>query len=115
MDDEYGRTQKVVQKTTITSSTSETVIVTALANYYQDLYGLILANTSGTVCSVSIRSKVNGTVRLVFSVPAGETRGFMLPPAGGHNQPNHSESWTATCSASVASIEITAFALKNSI
>jgi hypothetical protein len=102
----YG---KAVQKTTITSSTSETTIVTAGgAGVFVDLYCLILANTSATACNVTIKDATAGTTRAILAVPAGETRGFALPVSSGIPQATANNNWTATCSASVASMEITA-------
>ena len=101
------------QKTTITSSTSETTIVTAVASTFLDLYGLVIANTSASACNVTIKDATSGTTRFIFAVPAGETRGFMIPESGAHLQASVNNNWTATCSASVASIEITAMFVKN--
>lgn len=102
-----------VQHTTITSSTSETTIVTAVASTYLDLYGLVIANTSATACNVTIKDATAGTTRAVFAVPAGETRGFTLPAESAIQQAAANNNWTATCSASVASISISALYIKN--
>lgn len=107
------RDLKGVQQTTITSSTSETTIVTAVASTFLDLYGLILTNTSATVTKVTIKDSTAGTTRAVIEVPATDTRGFMLPESGGIAQATVNNNWTATCGTSVASIEITALYVKN--
>lgn len=96
------------QQTTITSSTSETTIVTADATYKLMLYGLVLTNTSASATKVTIKDATSGTTRFVFQVPATETRGFMLPPDCGHKQATANNNWTATCGTSVASLEVTA-------
>ncbi len=101
------------QNTTITSSTAETTIVTAVATAMLDLYGIVIANTSGTACNVTIKDATAGTTRFIIAVPAGETRGFMLPACDGHKQAAVNNNWTATCSASVASIVITALTVQN--
>lgn len=101
------------QKTTITSSTSETTIITAVASTFCDLYGLTIANTSATACNVTIKDATAGTTRFILAIPAGETRGFMLDPGGAVPQSAVNNNWTATCSASVASIEITALYVQN--
>lgn len=106
------REMKGSQKTTITSSASETTIVTADATYKLDLYGLIIANTSATAASVTIKDSTAGTTRFVLYVPAGDMRGFVLPMDAGHLQAAANNNWTATCT-SVASIEITAMFVKN--
>ena len=107
------RDLKGQQKTTITSSTSETTIVTAVASTFLDLYGLIIANTSATACNVTIKDSTSGTTRFIIAVPAGETRGFMVGASSAVPQATVNTNWTATCSASVASIEITALYVKN--
>lgn len=107
------RDLKGVQQTTITSSTSETTIVTAVASTFLDLYGLIITNTSATVTKVTIKDSTAGTTRAVIEVPATETRGFMLSPDAGINQATVNNNWTATCGTSVASVEITALYVKN--
>jgi len=106
------RANNVNSKTTITSSTSETSIMAAVAATYLDLYGLLISNTSATACVVTIRDDTAGTTRFIISIPAGETRGFMLPRDSAHNQAVLNKPWTAQCSASVASIEITALAIQ---
>lgn len=100
------------QVTTITSSTSETTIVTADASFLLDVYGLIIANTSATACNVTIKDATAGTTRLVLPVPANDVRGFMVNPNGAHKQATINNNWTATCGTSVASIVVTALFVK---
>lgn len=122
MADKFGRaivlgalrTLKGSQKTTITSSTAETTIVTAGgANVFLDLYGLILANSSATATKVDIRDVTAGTIIATLYVPAGETRGFMLGVDSGYSQTSANTAWTAQCGTSVASIEVTALYVSN--
>ncbi len=107
------RELKGIQQTTITSSVSETTIVTAVASTFLDLYGLAIANTSATAVNVTIKDATSGTTRFVFAVPAGETRGFMVPSDSAVPQATVNNNWTATCSGSVASVQITALYVKN--
>lgn len=107
------RDLKGVQKTTITSSTGETTIVTAVASTFLDLYGLIIANTSATATSVTIKDATSGTTRAILRIPAGDTRGFILTESAAIPQAAVNNNWTATCADSVASIEITALYVKN--
>ncbi len=107
------RDLKGVQKTTITSSTGETTIITAVASTFLDLYGLIVANTSATATSVTIKDSSSGTTRVILRCPAGDTRGFMLTESAAIPQATVNNNWTATCADSVASIEITALYVKN--
>lgn len=101
------------QQTTITSSTSETTIVTADATYKLDLYCLLITNTSSTYTKVTIKDSTAGTTRFVISVPAQETRGFSLSPSGAHKQNAANNNWTATCGTSVSAIEITALTTRS--
>lgn len=108
------RDLKVQQQTTITSSTSETTVLTAGgASVFLDVYGVIVANTSATACDVAFKDATAGTTRFDIQVPAGETRGFMLNESGAHSQASANNNWTATCGTSVASIKITMLAVKN--
>lgn len=102
------REQRGNQVTTITASTAETTIVTAVASNFLDLYGLIVSNTSATAVNVAIKDATAGTTRMNIAVPANETRGFMLPASDGHKQAVVNNNWTATVSASVTSVIITA-------
>lgn len=107
------REQKARQATTITSSTAETTIVTAIAATFCDLYGLVLCNTSATATEVTIRDATAGGTVSSFMVPAGETRGFMLPESAAWTQAAANNNWTATCGTSVASLKVTALYIKN--
>jgi hypothetical protein len=66
------------QVTTITDTSGHT-IVNAVVSTYCDLYGLILTNTGASATKVTVS---DGTTSTIFYVPAGETRGFMLPESG---------------------------------
>lgn len=109
-----SRNNKIDNTIIITSSTSEVTLLPADANYFIDVYGLILANTSGTATEVEIRDTTGGTPRMVFMVPAGDTRGFMLPVSGAKTQAQKNKNWTVKCITSVASLKATGFAIKNS-
>lgn len=101
------------QQTSISASTSETTIVTAVASTFLDLYGLILANTGATTTKVSIRDDTAGTVRMIFEVPTLETRGFMLPVDSAVTQTAVNKNWTAQCASSTTALEVTALFVKN--
>lgn len=94
------------QKTTITSSTAETTIVTREMDHYLDIYSFIVANSSVTAATVTVKDSTAGTTRFIIAVPGGETRGFHGPRESAHRQTSKNQNWTATCT-SVASIEIT--------
>lgn len=101
------------QATTITTSTAETTIVTADGTYKLDLYGLVLSNSSGTATNVTIKDSTSGTTRFTIYVPAGDTRGFTLPIAGAHKQNAANTNWTATSSASITSLFVTALTVRS--
>lgn len=107
------RDLKGMQQTSISNSTSETTIVTAVASTFLDLYGLILANTGATTTKVSIRDDTAGTVRAIIEVPTLETRGFMLPVDSGLPQTAVNKNWTATCASATTALEVTALYVKN--
>jgi hypothetical protein len=107
------RDLKTQQITTITSSTSETTVLTAVASTFLDVYGVIVVNSSATATNVSFKDSTAGTTRFNIYVPAGETRGFMLSESAAVNQAAVNNNWTATSSASVASVIITMLAVRN--
>ena len=107
------RDLKINQFTTITSSTAETTVLTAVASTFLDVYGCIIENTSASSCKVTFKDSTAGTTQFELTVPAGDTRGFMLPESGAFKQTTVNTNWTATCGTSLASIVITMLAVKN--
>lgn len=107
------RTLKGSQKTSISNSTAETTIVTAVAATFLDLYGLILANTGATTTKVDIRDTTGGSIITTLEVPTLETRGFMLPAGSGFPQTTVNTNWTAQCAAATTAMEVTALYVKN--
>jgi hypothetical protein len=107
------RDLKAMQSTTITASASETTIVTAIASTFNDLFGLILTNSSATPTNVTIKDSTGGTTRAVIYVPAGDTRGFMLGAGEALPQSTVNTAWTATSSASITSLFVSAYYVKN--
>lgn len=107
------RDLKVNQITTITSSTAETTVLTAVASTFLDVYGVIVVNSSATAANVSFKDSTAGTTRFNVYVPAGDTRGFMLNESAAVAQTTVNNNWTATSSASVASLVITMLGVKN--
>jgi len=108
------RDLKGVQATTITSSTAETTIVAAAgAGVFADLYALILSNRSATGIYVTIKDATAGTTRAVIYAPANDVRGFALDAGSAIPQAAANANWTATCSASIASLEVTALYVRN--
>lgn len=107
------RDLKLNQITTITASTAETTVLTSVASTFLDVYGVICINSSATATNVSFKDATAGTTRFNIYVPAGDTRGFMLPESGAVTQAAVANNWTATSSASITSLIITMLAVKN--
>ena len=107
------RQLKGVQTTTITATTETTIVTAGAAGVFQDLYGLILANTSATAVNVAIKDATAGTTRVTIQVPAGDTRGFTVPVDSAVVQATAANNWTATLSAAVTSILVTALYVSN--
>lgn len=106
------RDLKVNQVTTITASVSETTVLTQVASTFLDVYGVIVTNTSATAVTVAFKDSTTGTTQFNIAVPAGDTRGFMLPEGGAIKQGTVNNNWTATTQ-SVTSVIITMLAVKN--
>ena len=99
--------------TKITSSTVETEIIPAYEGTLTNLYALIITNTSGSACKVTIKDEFDGQIKSVYQVPATDTRGFIVHPEGALEQNYVNKQWTAICGSSVDSIEITALFVRN--
>jgi hypothetical protein len=100
------------QQTTITSSTSETTIVTAGgAGVFNDLTSLAITNSSATALIVTLKDSTAGTTRGIYAIAAngGIVLTFPTPKAQGTANNN----WTLTCGTSVASIYVVAEFVKN--
>jgi len=120
--DKYGRMLiannprdlRSAQHTVITSSVAETTIISAgAAGVFNDVSALIISNTSVTACNVTVKDATAGTNRFVIAVPAGGTVQVVVPSSDAHKQAAAAANWTATCSASVASISVTAMFVAN--
>lgn len=107
------RDLKTQQITTITASVAETTVLTAVASTFLDIYAVICVNSSATATNVSFKDSTAGTTRFNIYVPAGETRGFMLPVDSAIPQATVNNNWTATSSASITSLIVTLLAVKN--
>lgn len=107
------RALKGEQVTTITSSTTETTIATAIASTYIDVYGLVLTNSSATATKVTVRDATAGGTARVYYVPAGDMRGFMLPASSALKQATLNNNWTAQCTTSVASLDVQVLYVKS--
>lgn len=97
---------------TITSSTTETTVLAAVASTFLDVYGITFNNTSATATKVTLRDATAGTVRWTGMVPPTDMRGFMLPVDSAIPQTTVNNNWSVQCGTSVASLEVTLFAVK---
>lgn len=100
------------QTTTISASTSETTIGTAIASTFLDLVALVISNTSAAAARIDIRDTTAGTILFSIYVPAGDVRGFVLPGIS-IPQTTVNTNWTAQSSASVTDLRILAIFEKN--
>lgn len=99
------------QTTTITSSTAETTIITAIASTFADLASIMVSNTSATAVRVDFRDTTAGSVLFSIYVPAGDMRGVNLTSPWPQTSVN--TNWTAQSSASVSDLRIAAQYIKN--
>jgi hypothetical protein len=100
-----------VQQTTITSSTSETTIVTAIASTFVDLVQLTITNSSATALIVTLKDSTAGTTRGIYALAANG--GIVIPFPTPLPQATVNNNWTLTCGTSVASIYVVAEYVKN--
>ena len=91
----FARTIKNQVVVSLATST-ETVIATASAGQFHDIYGLVLANTSATASTFLLKDVTAGTTKAEFYLPAGDTRGFMLPSVDGIPSAATNTNWTGT-------------------
>lgn len=109
------RSLKGVQLTALSSSTTETNITpSSTGGNFLDIYGLVLANlSSANTQQVTIKDSSGGTSRMIFEVPFGDTRGFMLPVDAAVLQAATSQAWTATLSNSSGGFQVTTLYVSN--
>ena len=101
------------QGTTISASVTETTIVTAAPDVFNDLALLIVSNTSAaTSTRIDIRDTTAGTVLFSLqSIGGGPPTGFALPVP--IPQTSKNTNWTAQCATSTTDIRIYAAFVKN--
>lgn len=99
------------QKTTLSNTTSETTIVTAVTSTFLDVLSFNFVNSGSTATKVDIRDDTAGTIRATFFVPATDMRGqtYTLP----FTQTAVNKNWTAQCSAATTALEVTVQFVKN--
>lgn len=98
-------------KTSITTNTATTIIAAGGVNNFVDVFAFVVTNKSATAVTVDFN---DGTaVVMTLAAPAGDTRGFTIPADSAIPQATANSAWTATVSAAVTSIEITALYVIN--
>jgi hypothetical protein len=109
----FGQRDIVLPMTqlTLTASTSETSLITAVASTFLDLISLVVINTSAIATQVDFRDSTGGTIRLSLYVPAGDMRGVVFSTP--FPQAAVNTAWTAKCTTSVSSIIITGSYITN--
>ena len=107
------REQKSQSTINLTNSTTETTILPAVAGVFQDVYGLVIANTSTTATAVAIKDSIGGITRMTLAIPANDTISFIVPESAAMNQATVNTAWTATCAVGVSSVSVTVLAIKN--
>jgi hypothetical protein len=121
MSDKFGRQVVIpnamrdlvlpMTQLTLTASTVETTLITAVTSTFLDILVLVVINTSASATQVDFRDSTAGTVRLSLYIPAGDTRGIALPTPLPQNAVNNN--WTAKCNTSVSSIIISGTYITN--
>ena len=109
----YQHRERVgAQATTITSSTSETTIISAQGSgVFADLSSLSITNSSASACVVTIRSVSGNNPAFNYNVPAGGGVVVTFPVPWPQQTAN--QTWSAQCSNSVASIFVNAVFILN--
>lgn len=120
MHDKVGRQAMVLgqvrdlvgdQKATLSNTTAEATIVTAVASTFLDVYAFLFANSGASTTKVDIRDTTGGAIRATFEVPTLETRGIVLPIP--MKQGTVNTNWTAQCTTATTALEVTTFYVKN--
>lgn len=122
MADKFGRAVTLVnairdlvgtQTTTISASTSETTIVTAIASTFNDLIMLVVSNTStSTSTRIDFRDTTAGSVLFSLTSIGGQPPvGFA--PSSPIPQTTVNTNWTAQCATSTTDVRVYAVFAKN--
>jgi hypothetical protein len=105
------RDLEVHQQTTITSTTTETTIMSAVASTFLDLTSLDITNATATACTVTIKDSTSGTTQAIYALAAngGVAKTFMVPL----KQTTVNNNWTATLSSGAVTVYFNVQAVKN--
>lgn len=99
------------QVTTISNSTSETTVVTAIASTFCDLTSLTITNATATAVVATLKDATAGTTRGIYAIAAsgGVTIPFPVPKP----QAAVNNNWTITLSALSITVYVVAEYVKN--
>lgn len=120
MTDKFGRQVVLIdgirdisalQTTTISASTAETTIATAVASTFLDVTSILVSNTSATATRVDFRDTTAGSVLFSLYIPAGDVRGFVVHTPLPQTTVN--TNWTAQSSVSVTDLRVLVKFIKN--
>lgn len=100
-----------IAKLTITASTSETTLISAIASVFADIGSLSFVNTSATGTLIDLRDSTSGTIRYSFYVPPTDMRGISFNVSLPQGTVNNN--WTVQCGTSVSSIIVTGHYIQN--
>ncbi len=121
MHDDLGRQivtphsprDRTVHNRIVLTSTSETTLIAAGgAGVFRDLVFLSMSNESDTEVRVDIADSTAGTDRISMDL-APDGGGAVIPLPVPMTQSSANNNWTATLSAAVSSVYITAMAIEN--
>lgn len=99
------------QTTTITNSTAETTIVTAIASTFCDIAQLVITNASATAFTATLKDSTAGTTVGIFDIAANG--GIVITFARPLNQTTVNNNWTITLSVNTVTVHILAVFDKN--
>jgi len=99
------------QTTTITNSTAETTIATAVASTFLDLTSLVITNATATAVVVTIKDDTAGTTRAIYALAAngGVVDKYVVP----FTQTAVNKNWTATLSVNTVTVYFNVQGVKN--
>ncbi len=106
------RSIKAIAHTQVTSS-AEVTAVSAIASTFNDIYGVLIANQSTAVATMTFKDSVAGTTRFAVTIPGTETRGFMLPDYSAIPQSAVNITWTMQSSTAVSTLYVSIYYMKN--
>jgi len=104
------RTAKLVQITAALTTSSATVVAAGGANIFNDIYGIIITNTSATSTYVTLVDNANS---YVFAAPANDTRGISFTTDSAIPQSVSNTAWTATIASGSATVSIAIMYVQN--